>query len=94
MNIVAISQLARTVDVTRAFVVTIVAIVVVVIVVIVIVVIIRLIWIELGEIGIGSRSYGRNNMRGTNIDYMCVTSDTMVQRIEANRDGCLAFSEQ
>ena len=89
MNVVAISQLARTVDVTRAFVVAIVAIVVVIIIVIV-----RLIWIELGEIGIGSRSYGRNNMRGTNIDYMCVTSDTMVQRIEADRDGCLVFGEQ
>ena len=92
MNVVAISQLARTVDVTRAFVVAIVAIVV--IVVVVIVVIVRLIWIKLGEIGIGSRSYGRNDMRGTNIDYMCVTLDMMVQRIEADRDGCLAFGEQ
>ena len=83
MNVVAISQLARTVDVTRAFVVA-----------VVIVVIVRLIWIELGEIGIGSRSYRRNDMRGTNIDYMCVTSDTMVQRIEADHDGCLAFGKQ
>ena len=84
MNVIAISQLTRTVDVTRAFVVAIVAIVVIV----------RLIWIELREIGIGSRSYRCNDMRGTNIDYMCVTLDTMVQRIEADRDGCLAFGEQ
>jgi hypothetical protein len=33
-------------------------------------------------------------MGGADVDYMGVTSNAMVQMIEANRNGRLAFSEQ
>ena len=66
-----------------------------IVVVVVVIAIIRVVArnLKIGSTGFGSGCYGCDDMGGTNVDYMCIAADTVVQSVKFNRCRCLTLGK-